>query len=402
MEPVGPAAVQETISADKGFAMHIVMVAARYYPFLGGIETHIHEVGTRMAALGHQVTVLTTDPTGALPSKEDVCGMRIKRVRAWPKNRDYYFSPGLYRQLSQGQWDIIHFQGYHTFAVPIGLLAAVRRDVPFVLTFHSGGHSSPLRNALRRPQHAMLAHLVARASRLIAVSRYEAEFFSRRMRLDHARFAVVPNGASLPPPSTRSGHDRNLVVSIGRLERYKGHHRVIAAFPELLRRVPEARLQIVGSGPYERELRGLVRILGLEERVAIGAIASADRQSLSDLLASAGLVVLLSEYEAHPVAIMEALSLRRRALVGDTSGLRELAELGLCRSIPLDASPSAVAGAMAEELESEHQVPDFALPDWNACARQLLGIYESVLNGIDRASPFTGGDRLRTARSGIA
>ena len=49
---------------DRGEPVRIVMVAARYLPFVGGIETHIHEVGARMAAFGHQITVLTTDPTG--------------------------------------------------------------------------------------------------------------------------------------------------------------------------------------------------------------------------------------------------------------------------------------------------------------------------------------------------
>jgi len=45
----------------------------------------------------------------------------------------------------------------------------------------------------------------------------------------------------------------HLIVSGGRLERYKGHHRAIAALPELIRRVPDARLYVVGTGPYEGE-----------------------------------------------------------------------------------------------------------------------------------------------------
>lgn len=40
--------------------MRILMVAARYAPYVGGVETHVHEVSTRLVVLGHQVTVLTT------------------------------------------------------------------------------------------------------------------------------------------------------------------------------------------------------------------------------------------------------------------------------------------------------------------------------------------------------
>jgi glycosyltransferase involved in cell wall biosynthesis len=370
------------------------MVAARYYPFLGGIETHIHEVGKRMVALGHHVVVLTTDPSGVLPQCEVNDGINVKRVKAWPKNRDYYFAPSLYSEIAQSKCDIIHFQGYHTFVPPIGMLAAIRNPVPFVLTFHSGGHSSRLRNAIRRVQIAILKPLAARADLLIGVSACEAEFFSRQMRLNPEQFEIVPNGASLPPPSNPPpAVNSHLILSVGRLERYKGHHRVIEAFPALLKRVPDACLQIVGSGPYESELRTLVNALKLNHAVSFVSIPAAERQHLTDLLCSAGLVVLLSEYEAHPVAIMEALSVQRPVLVTDTSGLRELAQKGLCRSIPLNATAGMVAEAVVEELAREHQATGVTLPNWDDCTEQLLGIYNTVLNWKIRST-----DRLARHR----
>jgi len=125
-----------------------------------------------------------------------------------------------------------------------------------------------------------------------------------------------------------------------------------------------------------------VRALELEERVTIGGVPPHDRQGLADVLGSARLVVLLSEYEAHPVAVVEALALGCNVLVSDTSGLREIANKGLCRSVPLNASSCAVAKAMASELFSPPKVPAAPLPDWNNCADQLLGIYQRVL--VDR------------------
>jgi glycosyltransferase involved in cell wall biosynthesis len=382
------------------------MVAARYLPFMGGIETHIHEVSARMAAFGHSVTVLTTDPTGKLPAFEDAAGVRIIRVRAWPKNSDYYFSLGIFARLLTDEWDIIHFQGYNTFVAPIGLLAAIRGRTPFVLTFHSGGHSSSLRKAVRPLQHALLRPLIRRCAQLIAVSQFEADFFSARMGIARNRFVVVPNGAWLPPPSTvapeRSETEDGgpLIVSIGRLERYKGHHRAIEAMPELLRLVPNARLRIAGSGPYEPSLRRLAHQLGVADRVRIEAVPSSDRRQLSDLLNSAALVVLLSEYEAHPVAIMEALSLHRPTLVGDATGLRELAQKGLCRSIPLGARSRAVAAAMVEAMTAPPAALQMALPDWEGCARDLLGIYRRVLGGANTDAPAIADSGLGAAQPG--
>ncbi|MBR0900654.1 glycosyltransferase family 4 protein [Bradyrhizobium tropiciagri] len=358
--------------------MRILMVAARCYPFVGGIETHIQEVGPRLVARGYSVDVLTTDPSGKFPVEEDVRGMHVRRVPAWPRELDLYLAPQVYTAIRRGSWDLIHFQGYNTFVSPIGLLAAVRTKTPFVLTFHSGGHSSPLRNAVRSTQRALLRPLVAKAAKLIGVSEFEASFFSTAMRIPRQRFVVVPNGAAMPAASPGVKVDPNLIVSSGRLERYKGHHRIIEALPELSRRMPNVRLRIAGTGPYEEELRGLVGRLGLDDRVTIAGIPGSERQKMADLLASAGLFVLLSDYEAHPVAVMEALSLRRPVLVSDTSGLRELATNGLCRALPLNASPSTTAAAMAEELEAPREIPDLALPDWDACAQALSDVYRDV------------------------
>ncbi|MGX5800348.1 glycosyltransferase family 4 protein [Bradyrhizobium sp. Arg314] len=378
--------------------MRILMVAARCHPFMGGTETHIQEVGPRLVARGHAVDVLTTDPSGELPVEEDMRGMHVRRVPAWPRELDLYVAPGIYTAIRRGAWDLIHFQGYSTFVVPIGLLAAVRGQLPFVLTFHSGGHSSRLRNAARSTQHMLLRPLVARAAQLIGVSEFEADFFSRRMGVPRQRFVVIPNGAAMPAPSPGVKVDPHLIVSGGRLERYKGHHRAIAALPELIRRVPEVRLHIVGTGPYEGELRRLVAKLGLDERVTIAGIPGSERQKMADLLASAALFVLFSEYEAHPVAVMEALSLRRPVLVSDTSGLREMAAKGLCRAVPCNAGVGELAGAMAEELEAHREVPDLGLPDWDACAQALNDVYSDVVNSRSTVRlPPGGGTSLSPA-----
>jgi glycogen synthase len=89
--------------------------------------------------------------------------------------------------------------------------------------------------------------------------------------------------------------------------------------------------------------------------------------------------VLLSEFETHPLAALEAAALGTRLLVADTSGLRELAADGIARAIPLGSSPEDVAVAILEELERPgvHQTP--RLPTWDECADALLGLYRCVV-----------------------
>jgi glycosyltransferase involved in cell wall biosynthesis len=357
------------------------MVAARYFPFTGGTETHVHEVSRRIVAAGHSVDILTADPTGKLPREESLANVRILRVPAWPKASDLYFAPGVVHAIGAGDWDLIHVQGYHTFVAPSAMLAGIRKRIPFAVTFHSGGHSSRFRNAIRGAQRAALRPLVKRASRLIGVSRFEADFFSSSMGIARSRFQVIPNGAQLPPPSATTGNipEGRLVLSIGRLERYKGHQRAIEAFPKVLQRFPDAHLMIIGQGPYEAQLRALISKYALSNHVTIESIPPANRGRLTSLLSMASLVVLLSDYEAHPVAVVEALSAGRRVLVNNATGLKEVADDGLATAVEPQAGATDVARAIIGELCTGGAVERTALPTWDDCAERLMTSYRETL-----------------------
>lgn len=361
--------------------MKILMVCARYLPFAGGIEAHVREVAIRIVAAGHDVTILTTDPGGTLARAEQHDGVKITRVKAWPRRRDYYFAPKIAGLIADGDWDIVHIQGYHTAVAPLAMWAVIQRQLPFVLTFHSGGHSSQLRNAMRGLQHRLLTPLVRRAAQLIAVSEFEASRFSQSMAIALERFSVVPNGAQLStaPTAALAGKQGPLIVSIGRLEKYKGHQRAVEAFAHVCAELPDARLRILGEGPYKQQLVALVSRLGLADRVEIQGIPIDRRAEMTEVLAQASLVVLLSDYEAHPVAIMEALSLQRPVLVADSAGLGEIASKGLAAAVPLNAPPLAVAKAMVEQIAKPLPAVNIALPDWDHCTQRLLDIYRDVI-----------------------
>ncbi len=379
--------LRETTITPPNTPLRILMVSARYFPFMGGTETHIYEVARRMAAQGHEITVLTTDPTGKLPREEHAEGVTIRRVKAWPRDRDYYFAPGLLPIIVHGQWDVVHIQGYHTLVAPLAMLASRLARIPYVVTFHSGGHSSEFRNSMRGLQRRILRPLLNHAAQLIGVSEFEADFFAESLGFNRRRFVVVPNGAHLPTldhPVEQAPYP--LIVSSGRLERYKGHQHVIAALPKVLEKRPNARLRIAGSGPYEAALQSLARELGVSDCVEIASVQASNRAGMAELFANASLVTLMSEYEAHPVAVMEALSLKRPVLVADTSGLHELAEKGLARAVALDATPDDLADAIIDELDHPHIPAEIALPNWDDCAAQLLAVYRrfTASTSLDR------------------
>ena len=362
--------------------LKILLVSHKFPPFIGGIEMHTFEVGRRMAARGHSVTVLTGDPTGKLAREEFVAGMRVLRVAAYPRSSDIFFAPSVYREVVRATWDIIHVQGFHTFVPPIAMLGAVRGSAAFVITFHSGGHSSPMRNLIRGVQRAILRPLIVRAAKLIAVSEFEADHFARGLRVRRDRIIVVPNGAEIGAPLEVAPPDPNrpVILTVGRLERYKGHQRVIAAFGELLKKRPEAELRVLGEGPYKPQLLELVRTLGLESRVTIGGIPPEERQQMGAVLSKASVIVLLSDYEAHPVAALEAISVGLPVLASNSTGFAEMAARGLLRGIDPNSSSRVIADAIIEQIDRPAtRGRQIAINNWDDCASNLLEVYHDVL-----------------------
>jgi glycosyltransferase involved in cell wall biosynthesis len=284
---------------------------------------------------------------------------------------------------------VLHCQGYHTLVPPLAMTGALRARMPYVLTFHGGGHSSPLRNSVRGVQRTLLRPLLARADRLVALAEFELSLFGDRLGIPRDHFVMIPNGADLPRVDTAvpPTQAEPTIVSIGRLEHYKGHHRLIAALPAVLRERPDARVWIAGSGPYEPQLRSLAQELGVADRVEIRAVPAADRQAMARQLSRVALVALLSDYETQPLAVLEGLALGRPALVADTSGMSELARRGLARAVPLDSPPDVVARAVLEQLRDPLlPPPDLTLPTWEECAERLVDLYRDVIRRRSCAS----------------
>lgn len=359
--------------------LRVVVATPRYPPYRGGVETHTSELARRLVAdHGFEVEVITTDLEGSLPPSEVIDGVKVERVPAWPRGRDLYLAPGVASRIARSGADLVHVQGYHTAVPPVAMLAAIRARLPYVVTLHSGGHSSSLRHRLRSLQVRALAPLMRRAKRIVAVSPFEAQLFAGWLHLPPQRFAVIPSGSDLPIASAQlPTRDPNLIVSVGRLERYKGHDRVLAALA-LVRDVRrDARLLILGDGPDADRLRSTAGDLGLAQSVAIRGVP---REEVAGELAAASVAVLLSAYESQGLGAYEALALGCRLVVGDGSALGELRDVDGVRVVPADAGGAEVAAVVLAQLDAAGTplVPP-SLPAWDETAARTARLYRSVL-----------------------
>jgi glycosyltransferase involved in cell wall biosynthesis len=356
------------------------MVTARYPPFVGGTESHVADVSRRLTGMGTKVTVLTTSPGVSEADERNEAGVTVVRVPAQKIWNDVYFARHLTRHICVCNPDLVHVQGYHTFVAPMAMWAARRAGIPYVVTFHSGGHDSRLRRMLRPVQRRLLRRWLMGAERMIAVSEYERSAFERSFRLAPGSIAVIPTGVDdafievdRPPPS-----DPPSLISIGRLVEYKGHHLVIEALAHVHRSLPGTRLRVIGDGGDRAALETLAARLGLGEAVHFSYVPAADRAALAQELAASSVAVFMSSYESQGIAGYEAVATGARVVIGRGTALDELECYPGVELVDRD-DRHAVSQALVRQLSAPALTSRPTLPSTLTTAVRLESLYREVL-----------------------
>ncbi len=94
------------------------------------------------------------------------------------------------------------------------------------------------------------------------------------------------------------------IVTCGRLVEQKNHLLLIRAFDRVIKEYPEATLKIYGDGILKGNLQTEIIQLGLSDKVFL----MGNTNDVVDVLKTADLFVLSSDYEGMPNALMEAMA----------------------------------------------------------------------------------------------
>jgi colanic acid/amylovoran biosynthesis glycosyltransferase len=150
------------------------------------------------------------------------------------------------------------------------------------------------------------------------------------------------------PP--RPGTEELRLLSVGRLEREKGHSVLLDAIAWLEERGTAVRLELVGDGTRLEALQSQARRLGIESRVTFAGAIGQDR--IRDHYRRADAFCLPSLGEGIPVVLMEALATGLPAIASNTMGIPELIEDGVTGLLVPAGRPDELADAI-ERLASD-------------------------------------------------
>ena len=344
--------------------MRIAYVTPRYAPNVGGVETHVKELGERLAERGHEISVITADYTTDLPEIEEINQVTVNRLDGFSPGGAYHIAPQVAKIVRSTNADLVHAHSYHAF--PLFFAALGVQDRPFVTTPHyHGGSANRIRDKLLHVYKPFGRWALQKSDTVIAVSEWEAEMLEEDFDIQST---VIPNGLNVERFESAEPEDRErpYVLTVGRLERYKGVQYAIRAMEHL----PEYELVIAGSGPYREELNELVTVLGLSDRVSFEGYV--DESRLPSLYAGADVFLTLSKFEAYGLTVGEALASGTPCVVRESGALIEWADRVDCVSID-DVVPIAVAKAIhqAESLSAPHS----PIPKWDDVVDEIEEIY---------------------------
>jgi glycosyltransferase involved in cell wall biosynthesis len=175
-------------------------------------------------------------------------------------------------------------------------------------------------------------------------------------RIDASRTVVIANGVPDPFPGVGDSTGPRIAwleqragptaICVASLRSKKGHVHLFEAFRRVRKRVPAARLLLVGEGPLagalEREAAG--PDLG-------GAVYFAGyRADVAALLSRCDIFVLSSLEEGMPNALLEAMAAGIPSVVTDVGGNAEVVEDGITGYLVPASDPEALAGRLTDLL----------------------------------------------------
>ncbi|HTK60095.1 MAG TPA: glycosyltransferase family 4 protein [Candidatus Baltobacteraceae bacterium] len=370
--------------------MEIRMIGQKGLPVSadsGGIERHVDELATRLAAMGHRVTCYVR-PRYVDARITEYKGVKLQRAPSIPTKSLDTLTHTFFATLSAlvRPADIIHYHG-----VGPATLAWIPRlfkpKAKIVVTIHSLDRQNAkwgffARLYLRFGEWAAtrFPHATIAVSR--SIRRYCREAFG-----DDVEY--VPNGAKLKPHPGSDLLSRwgltpgSYILTVARLVRPKGIHHLVQAYDGFEQ---QKKLVIVGAGDahsgYAEELRKLS-----EGNSAIVFTGFQDGRALEQLYANAYLYVHPSEAEGLSVSILEAMAAGRTVLVSDIpENVESIDHSGLTF---VNADADDLRAKLRELLnhpeivaERGNRARDWIRQeyDWDVIAKKTAGLYGRLID----------------------
>lgn len=362
--------------------MKICLVGARAYPTdIGGIGVHMQNIAPRLAAKGHDVTVIVGKKNNK--SYELMDGVKVRRLR--------YLDSRYTTKVTMAP-NVVYFakkdgnEVVHAHDAVMGFSSSIffyGRNVVF--TVHGFGH---IREDWPTPIRWILKFFETSAFRLankvIAVDNNTRKSMMKRRK----EIELIGNGIdpkvfeNLPCPEEFG--DKINIIYVSRLIPTKCPELLLEAYKRLPAEAKEkSHLYIIGDGHMRDELKEMVK---KEEGVTFCGYV----KDVKPYFSNSDIFVLPSLYEALPISLLEALASNNACIATGISDFADRFEDGKHLIVTDPNNVMQITKALDLLINDDDKRKELASNalelmktdeyNWDCIVDKLEAVYEEILN----------------------
>ena len=348
---------------------------------MGGVETHCEELFPRIAAAGHNVTIIRRSCYVADNNKTtEYKGVRLKDIFA-PRKKSIEAIVHTFLAIIEAKR--LHADIVHIHAIGPSLMTPFARllGMKVVTTHHGPDYDRQKWGKFAKTMLKTGERMGARFSNeVIVISRV----IQNILRKEYGRESnLIFNGVNTPVKSSSTSYieqfglkPKKYVLAVGRFVKEKGFDLLIDAF-KASGYDSEYRLVIAGNADHEDEYSRFLKQKARDNDVVLTGFIRGEE--LNQVLTNATLFVLPSYHEGLPISLLEAMSYDLDVAVSDipANTIPELRDSDFFKC----GSKESLTKLLQQKLQNQYPSRSYSLDsyNWDNIAKQTIEVYKKAL-----------------------
>lgn len=287
----------------------------------------------------------------------------------------------------EGQFDVIHAHDWLTYFA--GIAAKRVSGKPLVVHMHATEFDRSGEN-INTQTYAIERAGMHAADMVIAVSNLTRNIVINRYGVPAEKVVAVHNAvrfAEKEKPLPQRGVDDKIVTFLGRITFQKGPDYFVEAAAKVLKRVPNVRFVMAGSGDMMNHVIRRVAALGIADRFHFtGFLRGDDVQKMFQL---SDVYVMPSVSEPFGISPLEAMRSNVPVIISKQSGVAEVLDYAVKVDYwDVDAMADAIYGLITypalAKMFSEKGMAEVTGLKWNNAAAKIKRVYEQAIEKCNK------------------
>ena len=287
------------------------------------------------------------------------------------------------RQL-EGQFDVIHAHDWLTYFA--GIAAKRVSGKPLVVHMHATSFDRSSSDNIDTRVYEIERAGMAAADRVIAVSNLTRNIVIEKYNIPAERVVTVHNAVRFVNSEMEAperGVEDKIVTFLGRITFQKGPDYFVEAAAKVLKRVPNVRFVMAGSGDMMNHVIRRVARLGIADRFHFTGFLKGD--DVHKMFQLSDVYIMPSVSEPFGISPLEAMRANVPSIISKQSGVAEVLDFAVMVDYwDVDAMADAIYGfvkypALAK-MFAEKGLEEVTGLKWNNAAAKIKTVYEDAIN----------------------